>query len=472
MAEFGESDAFARGFVSFLNEACTAFHAVEAIRTRLVSAGFVELLESAAEKWELKPMGKYFFTRSGTTVIAFAVGGQYKAGNGFTVLGAHTDSPCFKVKPVTCLVKGDALMINTQPYGGGLWHTWFDRDLGVAGRLLVKNLSTGGLDSKLVRIDTPIARIPNLAIHLSTSRDSFSPNIQEEAKAILSMTPELVGRKPASDAEIEVGSRLHPVLLEMCARAAGINPALIEDMELQLTDVQPSTTGGAADELLISGRLDNLCSAYQCSMALIDNTASEEQLAGLSTINMLLAFDHEECGSASAAGAGSNLFMDTISLIVDKLAGPTTPSKGLLLQSMRSSFLASVDMAHALHPNYQGKHDATMAPKINSGMVIKHNANQRYATGSLSATVFRRAGKLAKVPVQEFTVRSDSACGSTIGPIISTLSGILTVDCGTPQFSMHSIREMMGKHDAYNGYAHLKSLLRHHTALTRPEDSK
>jgi aspartyl aminopeptidase len=209
-------------------------------------------------------------------------------------------------------------------------------------------------------------------------------------------------------------------------------------------------------------------------MALIDNTADKVRLEELETVNMLLAFDHEECGSASAQGAGSSMFIDTIALVVDKLVhrAGMEPTKGMFMQSLRNSFLCSVDMAHALHPNYAGKHDATMAPKINSGLVIKHNANQRYATNGVSATIFRRAAKLAGVPVQEFTVRSDSACGSTIGPIISTLSGILTVDCGTPQFSMHSIREMMGKHDAYNGYAHLKSMLQHHSKLIQARDSK
>ena len=329
------------------------------------------------------------------------------------------------------------------------------------------------MDTKLVRIDTPIARIPNLAIHLSTSRDSFAPNIQEEAKAILSMSPAVVGLKPASEEEREVSHRLHPALLHMCAKAAGVAPELIEDMELQLTDVQPSTTGGADDELIFSGRLDNLCSAYQCAMAVIDNPGPEPaKLADLETINMLLAFDHEECGSASAQGAGSSLFLDTINIVIEKLSpSGAAPSSGLLLQTMRNSFLCSVDMAHALHPNYAGKHDHTMAPKINGGLVIKHNANQRYATNGLSATIFRRAAKLANVPVQEFAVRSDSACGSTIGPIIATLSGILTVDCGSPQFSMHSIREMMGKDDAFYGYAHLKSVLLHHTTLIQPNDS-
>jgi len=470
MTETGPSDKFAQDFVDFLNEAVTAHHAVEASRVRLVAAGYVELFESSAASWQLERNGRYFFTRNGTTIIAFAVGGAYKAGDGFTVLGAHTDSPCFKVKPVTCMIKGDALMVNTQPYGGGLWHTWFDRDLGLAGRLLLKNPTTGHLDSKLVRIDKPVARIPNLAIHLAASRDSFAPNIQEEGKAILSMSPSLVATKPESVFEREVGSRLHPVLLHMCAKAAGVDPASIEDMELQLTDVQPSTTGGADDELLFSGRLDNLCSSYQCLRALIDNCKTQEDLSSLGTVNMTLLFDHEECGSASSQGAGSNMFMDTISIITSKLSGDS--STGMLLQVMRASFLCSVDMAHAQHPNYSGKHDATMAPKINSGLVVKHNANQRYATNGLSASVFRRAGKLAGVPVQEFSVRSDSACGSTIGPIISTLSGILTVDCGSPQFSMHSIRECMGKHDAYNGYAHLKAILRHHRDLVAPQDSR
>lgn len=142
-----------------------------------------------------------------------------------------------------------------------------------------------------------------------------------------------------------------------------------------------------------------------------------------------------------------------------------------LFIALRKSIIVSADMAHALHPNYTHKHDATMAPKINGGLVIKHNANMRYATNSVSATVFRRIGKLVGVPVQEFTVRSDSACGSTIGPITSTLSGILTVDCGTPQFSMHSIREMMGAHDAYFGYAHLKGVFTHHPSIAAVTDN-
>jgi aspartyl aminopeptidase len=177
---------------------------------------------------------------------------------------------------------------------------------------------------------------------------------------------------------------------------------------------------------------------------------------------MLMLFDHEEVGSASTTGAGSSLFMDTLGRINQSL---TDGTHSTLMRSLRKSFVVSIDMAHGLHPNYAGKHDASMAPKMHHGLVIKHNCNQRYATNAVSASMFRQIGKLAGVLMQDFTVRADSACGSTIGPIIATLSGILTVDVGTPQFSMHSIREMMASDDAETGYLHLKSVFIHHPAL-------
>lgn len=339
MAE--ERGVFAEEFLSFLNAACTAYHAVEAAKERLKATGYVELYEANATEWSLARGGKYFFTRNSTTIIAFAVGGAYKSGNGFTVLGAHTDSPCFKIKPVTCFIKGDSLMLNTQPYGGGLWHTWFDRDLGVAGRVLVRNEVTGGLYSKLVRIDKAIARIPNLAIHLDRS-DTFKPDLQEHAKAILSMSPGLVGLKPSPEEGEAVGSRLHPVLLHLVAKAVGIDPLSIEDMELQLIDVQPSSLGGADDELIFSGRLDNLCSTYQCLRAQIDIDAA---LPSLPTIAMCMLFDHEECGSSSSQGAGSSMFMDTIRIVTHLLDDSPKVhgyNQGLLMQTLRNSFLCSV----------------------------------------------------------------------------------------------------------------------------------
>jgi aspartyl aminopeptidase len=452
-----EGQSFAEDFIQFLNESCTAFHAVQACKERLLAAGFHQLSES--KDWSLSVGGKYFFTRNGATVIAFTVGSKYEPTNGFTVLGAHTDSPCFKVKPVVCTKKGDSLMINTMNYGGGLWHTWFDRDLGIAGRVVIKG-PNGELTTKLLRIDDPIARIPTLAIHLSSAeeRKAFAPNLHEHCQAILSMDPEIVDMKP-SKAEEEVASRLHPVLLRLAADQLKIEPEAIEDMELQLIDTQPSAIGGAGGELLFSGRLDNLCSTYQSLRAIIDTS---EDMSDQTSISMAMMFDHEEVGSSSCTGAGSSLFMDTIKCINAKLADTSSQT---LMKTLKKSFVVSIDMAHARHPNYQGKHDPSMYPKINGGLVIKTNANQRYATHAVSATIFRRLAKMVDCPMQEFTVRNDAGCGSTIGPVIATLSGIMTIDVGTPQFSMHSIREMMGTEDAYNGYKHLSSVLVNYPAI-------
>ncbi len=321
-----ENSVFANEFVDFLNEAATAFHASEACKKRLKAAGFTQLSEKDA--WNIVRGGKYFFSRNDTSVIAFTVGTNYSATTGaFTVVGAHTDSPCLKIKTVANFKKGDVLMLNTQPYGGGLWHTWFDRDLGLAGRAVIKN-ADGGIDTKLFRIDEPIARIPNLAIHLTAGaeREHFAPNLHEHAKAILSMSQEFIDTPP-SDEEKDASSRIHPALLRLIAEKLDIPSSDIEDVEMQLIDVQPACLGGASDELLFGGRLDNLCSAYQSLRALID-TASDPAVTEQSNVKMIMLFDHEEIGSASCVGAGSSMFMDTLKLIHDCL-GDGTNSKSL-----------------------------------------------------------------------------------------------------------------------------------------------
>ena len=368
MNDTADSRAFASDFVGYMNEACTAFHAVEASRARLLARGFVEVDERDA--WALFRGGKYFFVRNTTTLIAFAIGGKYEAGNGYTVLGAHTDSPCLRLKPVPCLKKNEYLMLNTQPYGGGLWHTWFDRDLGIAGRVVLNG--SNGLESRLVRIDEPVARIPNLAIHLTSGkeRESFEPNLHEHAKAILTHVPTNVDFSDATLAE-DTKARLNPFLLALVAKQLDVPAASIADMELQLIDVQPSCVGGASGEFIFSGRHDNLCSAYQCVRAITDEC--DATLADATNVRMIMLFDHEEVGSASCTGAGSSLFMNTLQLINQCLTDGT-PSA--LMRSLRKSFVVSIDMAHGLHPNYPAKHDSTMAPKVNLGLVIKHNANQ------------------------------------------------------------------------------------------------
>lgn len=209
-------------------------------------------------------------------------------------------------------------MLNTQPYGGGLWHTWFDRDLGVAGRVIVRK-EDGGLESRLVRIDEPIARIPNLAIHLTAGaeREHFAPNLHEHGKAILTIDPDAVAFK--FEEKLDTEARLHPFLLKLVASQAMVEPESVVDMELQLIDTQPSTIGGASRELIFSGRLDNLCSAYQCLRAVID--AAVDSIDSQSNISMAMLFDHEEVGSSSCNGAGSPIFMDTLRTINQVLAG-------------------------------------------------------------------------------------------------------------------------------------------------------
>ena len=452
-AAVSEVEGFGIDFLQFLKEAPTHFHAASAARRRFLEAGFLELSE--LERWALVPGGKYFFRRNGSSIIAFTVGAAYRPENGFTVLAAHTDSPCLKIKPATCIAKSGCLMLNTQPYGGGLWHTWFDRDLGVAGRILVRG--EDGVKPMDVLLSRPIARIPNLAIHLTSGkeRESFEPNLHEHAKALLTCDPAVLQQTPESK-----GSLTHRFLLQLVAEAAGVPAGDIVDTELQLVDCQPPDFGGVRNEFVLSGRLDNLCSCYQSIRALI---ASTEDLGRQSTVCMAALFDHEEVGSGSHAGAGSSMFVDTLTLICESLCGD---SRGALLRSLRRSFIVSTDMAHALHPNYPAKHDPSTAPVLGAGLVIKHNANQRYATNSVSAAMLREAARLAGVGVQEFSVRSDMGCGSTIGPILATLSGALTVDCGSPQLSMHSARECMAVADVHSGYLVLKSVLVNQAALT------
>lgn len=238
-------DNIIQDFLNFLNKSCTAFHAVDTAKEMLLQAGFIHLNES--ETWTLSLGKSYFFIRSGTTIMSFTIGGKYVPGNGFTVIGAHTDSPCLKLKPNPCSKKLDALVLNTQPYGGGLWHTWFDRDLGLAGRVIV-NSTANTLQSRLVNIDTPIARIPNLAIHLTSGseRDHFAPNLQEHAKAIITMNSNLIATKADSKAEEKVdhtapnkkkvsNQRFHPFLLQLIKEKLSLSSVdEIVDMELQL----------------------------------------------------------------------------------------------------------------------------------------------------------------------------------------------------------------------------------------------
>ena len=277
------SKEFVKKFLIFMEESCSSFHAVATTKTILQHAGFSRINES--DEWKLLPGGKYYFTRNCSSMIAFTVGTKYQIGNGITAIGAHTDSPCLKLKTKTCCVKSNALMLNVQGYGGGLWHTWFDRDLGIAGRVIIKN-SDGTLASRLVRINKPIARIANVAIHLNTptEREAFKINLHEHARAILSMDAASLHVDPD-----DMNNMIHPCLAKILANQMDVDYKSIMDAELQLIDVQPPCLGGINDDLLYSGRLDNLCSTYQTTRSLVDSDVADSE-----NIRIAMLFDHEE----------------------------------------------------------------------------------------------------------------------------------------------------------------------------------
>ncbi|XP_043707238.1 probable aspartyl aminopeptidase [Telopea speciosissima] len=456
-----EASSVVSDLIDFLNASPTAFHAVDEAKKRLKNAGFEQVSER--EDWKLQVGKKYFFTRNYSTIVAFAIGKKYVAGNGFHIVGAHTDSPALKLMPVTKVAKGGYLEVGVQTYGGGLWHTWFDRDLSIAGRLMIRK---GKGDSasyfhQLVRIEEPIMRIPTLAIHLDRGvNDGFKVNPQSHLVPVLATSIKAELNK--SVAEKGDNKKHHSLLLELLAAQAGCEPDEICDFELQLCDTQPSTIAGAMKEFIFSGRLDNLCMSFCSLKALIDATLPESSLEDETGIRMVALFDHEEVGSSSAQGAGSPAMLDALARITNSFSSSDAK---LLEKAIQRSFLVSADMAHALHPNYMDKHEDNHQPKLHGGLVIKHNANQRYATNAVTSFLFREISERHQLPIQDFAVRNDMPCGSTIGPILASGVGIRTVDVGAPQLSMHSIREMCAVDDVRYSYEHFKAYFQEFSQL-------
>ncbi|CAM9639354.1 unnamed protein product, partial [Heterosigma akashiwo] len=368
--------------------------------------------------------------------------------------------------------QGGFEMLNVQPYGGGLWHTWFDRDLSVAGRAVVRRGGGGGgggYEHRLVRVPRALLRISTLAIHLTSAEarrrrgplpspaaapplSSNHPCPRRHRHGGLWAEGRRRGRRRAAAAA--TGRRHCPLLLSLLAEELGCDAGDIEDFELAVCDTQPSATGGAFDEFVFSGRLDNLCSSFQAIRALVD---SSESLASEPNIRLAFLFDHEEIG----AGGCRNL-RRTENI---HIAPPDAFERAL-----RRSFVVSSDMAHACHPNYADKHDPQLKPKarrsppcpppVGGGMVLKHNANQRYATNAVGAFLFREIGRRAGLPTQVRPVRSrapDSGRGSP-SPRHRWASPHQRSGRGSPQLSMHSVRETMSAADVVAGYKHLKAV--------------
>jgi aspartyl aminopeptidase len=391
------------------------------VAARLLDAGYTELSE--ADRWPDQP-GRYFSVRAGSLVAWNAV----QPASAFRIVGAHTDSPNLRVKQHPDRLVAGWRVVALQPYGGAWLNSWLDRDLGISGRLSIRDGS--GLTHRLVRIDDPILRVPQLAIHLAEDRKSLTLDPQRHVNAVWG-----VGQ--------EAGSFLGYV-----AERTGVARADVLAADLMTHDLTPSAVVGADASMLSAPRLDNQASCY----------AGMEALLGAEPrgfLPVLALFDHEEVGSTSDHGAQSNLLSTVLERIVLAVGG----GREDYLRRLPTSLLASADMAHATHPNYPERHEPSHLIEVNAGPVLKVHPNLRYATDGRTAAAFELACRQAGVGSQRYEHRADLPCGTTIGPLASARTGIPTVDVGAAQLAMHSARELMGAHDVAKYAAAMRAFL-------------
>jgi aspartyl aminopeptidase len=409
----------ARDLCAFLDRSPTPFHATREAAARLDAAGFREISERDA--WAIAPGERAYVIRGGSTLVAFIAGTESPATGGFRMIGAHTDSPNLRVKPNADVSRSGFQQVGVEVYGGVLHSTWMDRDLSIAGRVLLRG--KGGVEARLVDLVRPVARVANVAIHLNrgVNKEGLVLNEQKHLVPI-------------------VGLGREAVLRATLARALEIEADAILGYDLSLYDTDKAAIGGLDGEFVFSARLDNLASCHAATTALAAATAPS------AATRLIALYDHEECGSTSAVGAAGSVLRDTVARIAEAHADRQPQA---LARSMARSLLVSADMAHGVHPNYEGQHEPQHAPHVNRGLVIKSNANQSYATDGVTAAQFELWCEAAGFSPQRFVVRSDLPCGSTIGPITAAELGVATVDVGAPMLSMHSCREMCGTLDVH-----------------------
>ncbi len=408
---------FNEDLLRFLDASPTPFHAVETMAMALRAAGFEALDER--EEWQLKPGGRYFVVRNGSSLVAFSCGESNLLQRGWRMVGAHTDSPNLKVKPTPELHRHGYFQLGVEVYGGALLNPWFDRDLGLAGRVNYENCQ-GDMRSCLLNIARPVGLIPSLAIHLDReANNSRTVNPQKDLPVVLLQSDEK--------------QDFRALLAEALAAQGVADVATVLDYELSFYDCQNAAIVGWNGDFIASARLDNLLSCYIGMQALLKSDAQSHTI--------LVCNDHEEVGSQSAVGAQGPM----LESVLRRIAGDEVS----LQRAMANSMMISADNAHGIHPNFSDRHDANHGPLLNAGPVIKNNVNQRYATNSDTSSLFRRLCADEDVAVQSFVVRSDMACGSTVGPLTAAALGVKTLDVGVPTFAMHSIRELAGSQDAF-----------------------
>ena len=433
-SQLHERDAYISAFGDFVSASPSSYHAAGAVCETLSKAGFAEHDETAA--WSpLEASGRGFVRRDGA-VIAWRAGAEVDATSPVRVLGAHTDSPGFVVKPRPDFESDGWAQVGVEIYGGPLLTSWLDRDLGFAGRIVTRDGA-----EHLVRTGA-VARIPQLAIHLDRDANkSLTLDRQRHTQPVIGLAGEELSVLALLVRELgggRTGSGRGRAAARSAARAA-LTPEDLAGIDVRLYDTQAPQRIGANGELFASPRLDNLSSTYAGLAALLDT----EPHPG--TISMIAAFDHEELGSNTRSGAAGPFLSD----VLDRLRAGLGASGEDAARALAGSWCLSADAGHSVHPNYSEKHDPRVRPLAGRGPMLKINANQRYASDAHGAALWSRLGSAAEVPTQEFVSNNTVPCGSTIGPITATRLGIRTVDVGVPLLSMHSARELAHVDDLF-----------------------
>ncbi|MDE7413360.1 MAG: M18 family aminopeptidase [Muribaculaceae bacterium] len=415
--------------LEWLDRSTCNFMAVATIRRELEEAGFRELKQE--DKWELNPGDKYFMVKNDSAIFAFIVGESDLSEGGFRIVSAHSDSPCFKLKPNPEIIgDGGVVSLNVEKYGGGILYTWFDRPLSISGRVLLRGSDPFSPVTKLIDLQRPIATIPHLAIHFNRGVNEGNPlSVQKDMKPVIGY----FSREEIEEALAEGG-----FIKKILAEELGVRGADILDYELNLYPFERADLVGVSEEYFQSARIDDLSMAFAGLEALLCEADTP-----CDATRILAVFDNEETGSGTKQGAASPVLRDMMERMIAVMGGESED----IYRALARSFMISADDAHAWHPNYNEKYDPTNHPVIGGGPVVKINANCKYMTDGLSAAVFRSLCEQAGVECQYFVNHADVAGGSTLGNISSSQFDIKGVDMGNAIWAMHSARETAGVTD-------------------------
>lgn len=418
-------NTYIESLLKFMDSSVCNFLAVDTIKKVLVANGFVE--KRLEDAFTCQAGEKFFVTKNDSAIFAVTVGSKPVSETGFKIISAHSDSPCFRIKPNPEMVSGDGLVrLNTEVYGGPILYTWFDRPLSLAGRVILKGKSALHPVTRLLKIDNPILVIPHLAIHFNRSVNEGNPLSKQK-----DMLPILT--------RISSSLEANNLLINYVAKSLYVSVADILDFDLFVYDTEKACVVGLNDEFVLSGRLDDLSMAHAAITAITEATDSEATCVSA-------IFDNEETGSGTKQGAHSPVLTN----ILRRVATCQGVDFDGFCRAVSKSFLISADNAHAYHPNYGEKYDPTNHPAIGGGPVIKINANCKYMTDAHSAAIFKSLCIEAGSPYQYFVNHSDVAGGSTLGNIFTGQLDIEGVDVGSPLLAMHSVRETASTDDHVN----------------------